>query len=134
MPDRRQFHKRVHSGARGHVSGQARHPGRGQCHRDAFGYRSPGQILTSFHRVCRRSESAAQKVTLPIAARAAVSLKRGRDGICDLVGYVSIACRHQSRGRVSWRCIYNRVKEIGELLLRIVQNCGPAAPHEAGWT
>ena len=116
MPDRRQSHERVHSGASGQASGQTRYPGRGQRRPDAFGYRSPGQVLTGFHRVGRRGESAAQKVTLPIAARAAVSLKRGRDRICDLVGYVSIACRHQSRGQVNWRCIYNSVEEIAARL------------------
>ena len=37
-----------------------------------------------------RSQNAAQKVTLPLAARAAVSLKAGGDRIGDLVGCVGI--------------------------------------------
>ena len=79
-------------------------------------------------------QSAAQQVTLPAAARAAVSLERARDRIRDLAGHVSIGRRHQRRGRVNGRCIHDGVQVIAELLLRGPQDRLPAAPHAAGRT
>jgi hypothetical protein len=123
MPDRRPFRKRVHSSASGQASGQARYPGRDQRRCNALGHRRLGQILTGFHRTSHRSKSATEKVTLPLTARTAVSLKRSRDRICNLASHISIGRRHQSRSRVDWRCIYDSVEKSAELLLRI-----PAGP------
>jgi hypothetical protein len=126
VPDRRQFHQRVRSGTTSQASGQARYPARGQRRPDARGYRALGQVLTSFHRLCHRGQSAAQQVTLPAAARTAVTLERGRDRIRDLAGRVSFGRRHQRRGRVNGRRIHDGVKVIAELLLRGPQDRLPS--------
>jgi hypothetical protein len=93
MPNRRQFHQSVHSGAASQASGQARRAARGQRRRDAVDYCSPGHILASLHRADDCGESAAQQVTLRAAARAALRLKRASDRIGDLVGHIINGCR-----------------------------------------
>jgi hypothetical protein len=115
MPDRRHFHQRVRSGAASQAGRRARHPARSQRRHDALGDRSPGQILTGHHRLCHRGESAAQQMALPAAARAAVSLKRGRDRIRDLLGQIGGACLRL--GRAIWRGIHGSVEEMAELVL-----------------
>jgi hypothetical protein len=93
MPNRRQFHQSVRSGAASQASGQARRAARGQRRRDAVDYCSPGHILASLHRADDCGESAAQQVTLRAAARAALRLKRASDRIGDLVGHIINGCR-----------------------------------------
>jgi hypothetical protein len=73
-------------------------------------------------------------MVLPAAARAAVSLKRGRDRIRDLVGHIGSGRCPERCGRASWRCIHGSVEEIAELLLRGLQNRRPVAPPVAGRT
>jgi hypothetical protein len=117
MLDRRQFHKRVRSGAASQASGPGRHPAGGQCRLYTFGHRGPGRILTGFHRMRYGGESAADQVTRPCAKRAAVSLQRCRDRIRHLDRYVSINRRYHNRGRGTWRCTDDSIDEIAELLL-----------------
>ncbi len=57
-------------------------------------------------------------MTLPAAARAALSLKCGRNRIRDLAGQVG---GHRRHGRVTWRGSHGSIDEMAELVLR-----GPA--------
>jgi hypothetical protein len=86
------------------------------------------------HRLRHRGESTAQEVTLPLAALAAVSFKRGGDCVRNLIGYISIDRRHQSRDGVNRRCTYQSVEENTKLILRILKNRCPVASYEAGRT
>jgi hypothetical protein len=60
-----------------------------------------------------------------------VSFKRGGDCVCNLIGYISVNRRHQSRDGVDRRCIYQSVEESTKLVLRILKHRCPAASYEA---